>query len=371
MFACLCVPLSAVLKCESSPCGRGATCQDSPEGFQCLCPPGWTGRTCQLDTNECDLGVCVNARSCRNLIGGYLCDCLQGWSGPNCDTRNATCLGACQNGGRCEESQSAWHCVCPPRFTGKHCQTARRACESAPCLHGGKCMEQESGQGFSCICPGGHTGSRCEVQLDPCYPNPCQHGHECHRADGSYVCFCPTGCTSLSGACQHCEAGSVLDLSQRSFATSMVLVGVFALALAAGCTACAVLLSRFQRRHQRKQAGGGVGSASLHEGTPINNQRDFCVPIRNVERVTSGGGVPLLHGHAVVMGAGGGGGGGLPQHCCVAEEIELTLPPSPAPSSHHPSPALKPAHLPKMDISNLEREKLNRYHYTDTREQEA
>ncbi|XP_063061440.1 protein jagged-1b [Engraulis encrasicolus] len=393
-FSCVCADgwtgptcADAVLKCESSPCGREATCRDSPEGFQCLCAPGWTGRTCQLDTNECDLGVCVNARSCRNLIGGYLCDCLQGWSGPNCDIRNATCLGACQNGGRCEESQSAqWHCVCPPRFTGKHCQVTRRACDGLQsCLHGGKCMEEDNGQGITCICPAGYTGPRCEVKMDPCDPSPCQRGHECHRVDGSYLCFCPTGCTSLNGACQHCGAGSVLDLSQRSFATSMVLVGVFALALAAGCTACAVLLSRLQRRHQRKHgsssSGGGPPPHLHHHDAatmPINNQRDYCVPIRNVERsggvlVSSGGGggVPLLQGHVV---------GGT--HCCVAEEIELTLPPSPAPSSHQPSPALKSAvsshhhhtahhHLPKLDISNLEREKLNRYHYTDNLEQEA
>lgn len=159
-------------------------------------------------------------------------------------------------------------------------------------------------------------------------------------------------------------AGSVSNINQSSFATSMVMVGVFALALAAGCTACAVLLSRLQRRHQRKQQlqGGGVvrhGHGQGHEGAPINNQREFCVPIRNVER----SGAPLLP-HASV----------LPpppptSRCCAAEEIELTLPPSPAPS--HPSPALKPAHLPKLDISNLEREKLNRFHYTDNHEQEA
>lgn len=34
--------------CDRSPCGPGATCQEAPGGYQCLCPPGWSGRTCQL-----------------------------------------------------------------------------------------------------------------------------------------------------------------------------------------------------------------------------------------------------------------------------------------------------------------------------------
>jgi len=43
----------AVRQCDRSPCGRGATCQEAPGGYRCLCPPGWTGRTCQL-------GQCLN-----------------------------------------------------------------------------------------------------------------------------------------------------------------------------------------------------------------------------------------------------------------------------------------------------------------------
>src|SRR4029434_1625303 len=96
-------------------------------------------------------------------------------------------------------------------------------------------------------------------------------------------CFESQPLSSLCLVCVCLLAGSVSDLSKGSFATSMVLVGIFALVLAAGCTACAMLLSRLQRRHQRKQQLQG-GSVVLHEGATINNQRDFCVPIRNVER---------------------------------------------------------------------------------------
>lgn len=45
---CFLFLLSAVRQCDRSPCGRGATCEETPGGYHCLCPPGWSGRTCQL-----------------------------------------------------------------------------------------------------------------------------------------------------------------------------------------------------------------------------------------------------------------------------------------------------------------------------------
>ncbi|XP_067102858.1 protein jagged-1-like [Osmerus mordax] len=359
-FSCVCTDnwtghtcSNPVLQCESSPCGRGATCQETPEGYQCLCPPGWMGRTCQLDTDECEMDVCVHARSCRNLIGGYLCDCLPGWTGPNCDIRDTSCQGLCLNGGRCEDLVSGSRCLCLPGFTGKHCQNVPGPCDSAPCLHGGHCVE-EAGRTASCSCAVGYSGPFCEVLADPCSPNPCQQGVPCRSTDGGYVCGCPEGyygneCTSLKDPChgQHCP-GAMSDPARGGFSLYMVLVGVSALVTACGCAACALLLSRLHRRRKKQQGG------PPEEGA-INNQREFVTLIRNLDRPS-----PLL--------APVGPHTSVPAPSCC-EEIELTRPPSPAPS--HSSPALKPSHAHKLDISNLEREKLNRIHYADNQELEV
>ena len=50
------VSLTLLLLCplsfSSSPCRNMATCQDSPQGPRCLCPPGYTGGSCQVRGRE-------------------------------------------------------------------------------------------------------------------------------------------------------------------------------------------------------------------------------------------------------------------------------------------------------------------------------
>ncbi|MGH0169415.1 UNVERIFIED_CONTAM: hypothetical protein FKN15_073504 [Acipenser sinensis] len=44
----ICVAPADTDECVPSPCAHGGTCQDLHNGFQCSCPPQWTGKTCQL-----------------------------------------------------------------------------------------------------------------------------------------------------------------------------------------------------------------------------------------------------------------------------------------------------------------------------------
>ncbi|KAL0168299.1 hypothetical protein M9458_036521, partial [Cirrhinus mrigala] len=116
------------------------------------------------------------------------------------------------------------------------------------------------------------------------------------------------------------------------------------------CSVCALLLSRLHRRHRTKEHL----RTPAPEDNAINNQRQFCTLIRNLDHS-----VALLPPAQTVPTS-------VPMPALCSEEIELTLPPSPA-----PSPALKPAHGPKLDICNREREKLNRFNYAENQELEV
>ncbi len=55
----------AVRQCDRTPCGRGATCEEAPGGYRCLCPPEWTGRTCQLG-QWVTIIMCIYVLLCKN-----------------------------------------------------------------------------------------------------------------------------------------------------------------------------------------------------------------------------------------------------------------------------------------------------------------
>ncbi|KAI1903827.1 hypothetical protein AGOR_G00031210 [Albula goreensis] len=319
-FSCVCADdwtgltcTSAVQKCLARPCAQGTTCLDVEAGFECLCPQGWTGKACEQDINECEAGLCVNALACHDLIGGYSCDCQAGWTGQNCDIRNMSCQGKCLNGGHCVESVSGFHCQCLLGFSGKNCQTEPGICDSAPCLHGGQCLEMGEGS-MLCHCPPGYTGAHCEVLMDPCKHTPCQKGAPCVSVEDhspvsalgaslmeiAQISWIPVRESAAKVTClEGVLFGALGDSAQA------VLLFMLVMVTAGGCAGLVLLLSRLCAHHNKR----------LPQGAPLdqagNNQRE----------------------------------------CVMLEEIELTLPPA----------DLKPAPLPKLDLCNTEREKLNRF----------
>ena len=66
-----------------------------------MCPVGYHGPTCALETNECAQSPCRNGATCVDLVGSYRCQCVAGYSGRNCEVDINECAGSpCQNEGK-------------------------------------------------------------------------------------------------------------------------------------------------------------------------------------------------------------------------------------------------------------------------------
>ena len=78
-------------ECElGNACGTGSLCTNTDGGFQCSCPPGFTGdaRVACVDIDECGLAklagaqaVCGRSAICDNLPGSFRCQCPPGFKG--------------------------------------------------------------------------------------------------------------------------------------------------------------------------------------------------------------------------------------------------------------------------------------------------
>ncbi|XP_013387169.1 neurogenic locus notch homolog protein 3-like [Lingula anatina] len=77
-YVCLCPP-GARLNSDKRTCSNSACsprCQNNGVcvNHRCLCKPGYHGRTCQLDVNECDhFRPC--SHNCTNIVGSFKCYC--------------------------------------------------------------------------------------------------------------------------------------------------------------------------------------------------------------------------------------------------------------------------------------------------------
>ncbi|XP_070575405.1 uncharacterized protein [Ptychodera flava] len=115
-------------ECLSSPCQNGGTCQDLISSYRCICPVGYNGTNCEINTRNpptpdplcygevtdtCDDWVCPYERSIGQECVGGVCEC------PHPDYNTCTCL---PNVTTCtiEQTQGdAGDAVASPRFTGK------------------------------------------------------------------------------------------------------------------------------------------------------------------------------------------------------------------------------------------------------------
>ncbi|XP_049806323.1 protein crumbs [Schistocerca nitens] len=179
--------------CDSSQfCKNGGTCFISDKRV-CVCPPGFTGQSCQTVIDTCWPGTCQNGGTCIEQPNGYTCRCPEGYSGYNCEDYDICKLTVCYNGGTCyARNKREYHCACTPGFEGRQCEISIGGCTPMSCPEGKICKEKTNG--IECQCPGNYRGENCS-EHGFCIGQPCENGGTCVELEYNYTCNCPPGFT--------------------------------------------------------------------------------------------------------------------------------------------------------------------------------
>ncbi|XP_052794274.1 delta-like protein 1 [Mya arenaria] len=116
-------------------CGPGQICcpGSCPREFD---PPKYYN-TCFVP-NICDQGLCLHGSKCVWGPGtpenGYTCVCLPGWLGKNCEKEVNECENSpCKNGGTCVDLENDFTCCCPPTYGGNMCEKENVCKDHSPC----------------------------------------------------------------------------------------------------------------------------------------------------------------------------------------------------------------------------------------------
>ncbi|XP_069068939.1 fibrillin-2-like isoform X2 [Pleurodeles waltl] len=174
--------------CRSSPCVNG-NCTSALRGFVCTCPPGWEGKKCDEDVDECKRdNLCSRRSICKNTAGSYICNCNAGWTGPTCSEDIDECLSSPCVNGKCKNIPGSYSCQCSAGWTGLNCDSNINECLSQPCRNDGTCKDLIND--FSCSCKPGYTGRFCEIDIDDCKGVLCAHGGICIDGINNYTCRC-------------------------------------------------------------------------------------------------------------------------------------------------------------------------------------
>ncbi|CAJ0952835.1 unnamed protein product, partial [Mesorhabditis belari] len=116
-----------------SPCpGLYAQCVFHINNFECRCPDGYTGPTCNLiSTDPCDSSPCRNGATCTMIT---------------------------------PSPSPSFTCTCDPNYTGERCQYVN-TCVKNPnqCLNGGTCVMLWHGEDYYCNCTSYWQGPVCGV----------------------------------------------------------------------------------------------------------------------------------------------------------------------------------------------------------------
>nr|XP_011744798.1 protein crumbs homolog 1 isoform X5 [Macaca nemestrina] len=209
-----CLQLSV---CNSNPCLHGGNCEDIYSSYHCSCPLGWSGKHCELNTDECFSNPCIHG-NCSDRVAAYHCTCEPGYTGGNCEVDIDNCQShQCANGATCISDTNGYSCLCFGNFTGKFCRQSRlpsTVCgneeTNLTCYNGGNCTEFQAE--LKCMCRPGFTGERCEKDIDECASDPCVNGGLCQDLLNKFQCLC-----DVAFAGERCEVDLADDLISDIF----------------------------------------------------------------------------------------------------------------------------------------------------------
>ncbi|KAM4796587.1 vitamin K-dependent protein S [Rhinophrynus dorsalis] len=148
-------------QCNPLPCNKEGykECKDGKGDFSCICKPGWQGKLCEEDINECENPENVNAgcnQRCYNMPGSYRCACEDGYY----------------------------------LLANKHICNDINECELNPNICGAAKCQNTPGK-YECECDDGYrynTSSMVCEDIDECAENTCSQ--VCVNSPGSYTCYC-------------------------------------------------------------------------------------------------------------------------------------------------------------------------------------
>uniref|UniRef100_A0A8C2C509 EGF-like-domain, multiple 6 n=1 Tax=Cyprinus carpio TaxID=7962 RepID=A0A8C2C509_CYPCA len=190
--------------CEAQ-CDLGCKHGECVGPNKCKCFPGYTGKTCSQDLNECGLKPRPCEHRCMNTFGSYMCYCLNGYmlmSDGSCANSRTCSLAHCQYG--CEEVQGEVRCLCPSPglqlgSDGKTCEDIDEcATGKNQCPFNRQCTNTFGS--YYCKCQTGYdlkyvNGKYDCIDINECTSNThkCSHHAECINTHGSYKCKCKQG----------------------------------------------------------------------------------------------------------------------------------------------------------------------------------
>ncbi|KAG7497727.1 nephronectin-like isoform X2 [Solea senegalensis] len=182
-------------------CQQGCKHGECVRPDRCKCHPGFSGKACNQDLNECGLKPRPCKHRCMNTLGSYKCYCVDGYTlQADGSCRNAqTCYHAnCQYG--CEVSKGVVRCTCPS--PGLRLGPDKRTCvDIDECASGGR---------------GVCSRHRKCVNTFGSFLCKCHHGFKLTYINGRYVCvdrdtrpFCSVNPTSPKCRCRDGRCSAV------------------------------------------------------------------------------------------------------------------------------------------------------------------